>query len=114
MARSRTSGKVSASEQAEWRRPRGSPGGGRSEAEKQSLTPGVRRRAWRVTPAVLEAFRARDEGQLRALLALEPWQDGPWVADPCESPRGHGPGYGACRCAVLALRKRILTARGAA
>jgi hypothetical protein len=62
-----------------------------------------------VTVEILAAFRARDEGRLRELLRLHPWQDGPWVAAPCDS-SGHGSGWGACRCGVLTLLAWILAA----
>jgi hypothetical protein len=91
------------------RRP-GAPGGARTEAQKAGLPAAARPvplAEREVTPEIVDAFLARDENALRDLLGLEPWQDGPWVAAPCDS-RGHGEGWGACRCGALALRARIL------
>lgn len=109
--RSRTSGVNTEAEKATWRRRPGSPGGVRSEAEKMGAT-GWRPRRWRVTRPLLAAWQARDQARIREILRLQPWEDGPWViACPAHT---HGEAVGACCCAVLALRRKILEALGAA
>ena len=78
--------------------------GPRAEASQPKRRP----RRWRVTPALLDAWRARDQAKIRALLGLDPWMDGPWVTH-CRATK-HGEGHGDCACAVVALRARILAA----
>jgi hypothetical protein len=81
MASSRTSGKVSAAEQAKWGRRRGNPGGPRSEAQKQGLAADRPGRASRATPEALRAFLLGDEAFFRQMPAFQGvWQDTPLVA----------------------------------
>lgn len=44
-------------------------------------------RAWRVTPAAVDAFLAGDRAALHKALALPPWQPSPLEADTSEPPR---------------------------
>jgi hypothetical protein len=60
-----------------------------------------------VTAEALRAFLVGDATALRAIFGLEVWQDTPLVSAACVA-AGHGGAWGACRCAVLALRARII------
>jgi hypothetical protein len=107
MARSRTSGQQTEAEKATWRRRRGNPGGGRTEAEKLGLDVPQPARADPVSDTVLAAFVSADADALRHELGLEVWENTPLVGVPCRAV-DHGPAIGACFCNVVDMRRRII------
>src|SRR5262245_4337302 len=88
MAVSRTSGRVSEAEKAQFVRRKGNPGGARSEAQKQGLRIRIPR-APAIDAAMLRAFLTGDAAYFRRVLQLEPWQDSPLNNRPAVCTQGH-------------------------